>query len=50
MRRVRVSESRRIWTCEAQSEDVPAEMRPWADQERNPIAIAAFSIGFSDVP
>jgi hypothetical protein len=50
MRRERVGESRRTRQYEAQSEDVSAETRHCTDGERNPIAIAVFSISFSDVP
>jgi hypothetical protein len=50
MRRERVGDSRRIRDLEAKSEDVSSETCHCTDRERNPIAISAFSIGFSDVP
>ena len=51
MRREGVGESRRNRDCEAKSEDVSAETLRCAEPiNRNPIAISAFSISFSDVP
>jgi hypothetical protein len=50
MPRERIGESRQTRDCEAQSEDVSAETCRCADRERNPVAISAFSISFSDVP